>query len=532
MVYAPAVQYFHPEVTEQRTENINLKAYSEYKISGTSVGIGGCSVIENETSYIINSPEELISKKGYITKQREICKTCPNGKQCLDDGAICSVMSTNSNECGSKICNINLICGSVGTSTMVLCKDGKMNCNNESCLTPSIKKTEEAYSCEWECTPGTIACNGICRAVSSKAEGEEYFCQEECVSQRGNGKVCIWSLEKQKFWENIRNIFFGILILVGLTLVGWFIIYKKVWPLIRDWIKAKEELPNLIIAKENLAEEIKRSNGELIKLKQKEDDLRKEIENEQIKSNEIVKQIRDKENKEIKILQERKRNKKAEAQKIIDEEINRIRKKRQEEINYAKLEEAETLDYLNSQIKTNKALISEEKSKELKLREKIENLKKEIAQIENTSPEREIELLENEYKKEYETGARKIKFDKPKQRFFITSLYGQDEPLSRYVYEKRVLKNKKIGNKKIHHINRNQRIDRPENLIALSEDDHDKILEENIIKDDWESGIKEIKRALNWENSNFPEHIQKEIEKRENQRKAEKYAKRSFRRRK
>jgi len=119
--------------------------------------------------------EECIT--GYINNKTGAC-ALKNGEKCsIDD------------DCASKDCNPARVCGE-----FVVCPSGEQLCNNLSCLEVSAKLAEQPYSCEWECTSGTIACNGICRGVSSKNIRQEYYCIEECKSGRGDGRKCIPSI--------------------------------------------------------------------------------------------------------------------------------------------------------------------------------------------------------------------------------------------------------------------------------------------------------------------------------------------------
>lgn len=479
----------------QTTISINKYSFSD-KLQGSCPDLGSGSISQESIKYTIFEPEEIILKNEKVTKQRDVCKLCGN-EICLNDGASCNPLYDDP-KCGSGFCNIAGFCGS---QKVIDCQEGYFNCNNKQCL--------KSDSVDFP-------------------NNTEVGCEEACV-YGGEKGVCFENPLLVKKRENTtkRNwIIFGVIVLIiGLVLVAKLALFPYIKRR-KEEEKGRDEAKNQRENEEEMRDKAKQEYEEFVKknkkINQEISDLESEFASQKVKKESTLKEI-DKKLKQKEILfQERidDLNKNYETEKnSIEEEISRLKEGRKNAKTEAKRKiDKELRKYDEKLIKAREETSKEIEKQRLAKKEAEKERRRyqeEMNEIEMTKPEREIELLENEYKKEYETGARKIKFDKPKQRFFITSLYGQDEPLSRYVYEKRCLKNKKIGNKQIHHINRNQKIDRPENLIALSKDDHDKILEENIIKDDWRSGIKEIKRALEWEDSDFPEHIQKEIKKKE-----------------
>lgn len=74
------------------------------------------------------------------------------------------------------------------------------------------------------------------------------------------------------------------------------------------------------------------------------------------------------------------------------------------------------------------------------------------------------------------------------------------------------------NNVSVHHIDRNKLHCDLENLIAIKKEKHDvkwHKFNHNLIKEgNWNSGIQQLKEQLKWKDSDFPEHIQKEIKKR------------------
>ncbi|MEK6888079.1 MAG: HNH endonuclease signature motif containing protein [Candidatus Aenigmatarchaeota archaeon] len=89
-----------------------------------------------------------------IYNYTDACKICPNGIVCQNNDTKCY----GDSQCGSGICNIAGVCGN---TKIVACSNGLKNCNNASCLEPSIKEKGQSYSCSWECKSG-VGENGVC----------------------------------------------------------------------------------------------------------------------------------------------------------------------------------------------------------------------------------------------------------------------------------------------------------------------------------------------------------------------------------
>lgn len=467
-VYAPALQYFHGEVNEERQESLTLKEYSEGKISGTSVGVGGCGVIQNETAYIITSPNVLISKKGYITKQREICRICPNGRQCLDDGSSCNSKS----DCGSNMCNINKKCGVIGSPFLVSCSDGKMNCNNQDCLTPAVKRSEESYSCEWECAPGTIACNGICRTVSVKNLSQEYYCKEECISQAGDGKVCVKNGEqlKQDADRRKRNwIIFGIIAIIFTSIGVWFFAIEKRGRVKQESEALKSKVKDLKTEENNLENSIRVSNEKIREL---------EIEKEKRKI-------------EIADLQEMIKSSKGEAKQKYEKALLRLREKNTETENKLKIQR-------NRLIEEETALGKEEA--ELLI-------KKERLNTESFEAYRDEQL--SIYQRKYDRAGIDISYD-PKQKYFVVTYRKSKKQtsLQRYVYSSYFNLSE---NREVHHIDFDPLNNEIWNLIALPFGEHKRFNHGRVIEKDWVLGIEELKKQLEMKDTDFHKYIQEHL---------------------
>jgi len=130
--------------------SLNYSTFKHYCFDGKTMG--ECSINEN-VSYYISKPQILYPKEVLVEKNKTICKICPNGKECLNNGTKCK----SDKECGCGYCNFAGYCG-----PFTRCPKDLKNCKNESCLKPSIKKAGETYSCEWECESNK-GDGGICK---------------------------------------------------------------------------------------------------------------------------------------------------------------------------------------------------------------------------------------------------------------------------------------------------------------------------------------------------------------------------------
>jgi len=486
----------YPEAKSNIIQEIILPAYGEYKIEASAIGVGTNYFPNESISYtFINS--SLILKKEMRQSEREVCSGQEDGTNCTSDS-----------QCGSGICSGMGICSKSRDD----CAPYGLSLCNKKCVSREIKLFGEPASCDFECKSGFIefgkckTCDGgecfkegascerstqcgsgtcnangecgsftgckgntsfcnvtnKCTLPSIKKEKEAYSCDFECISQRGNGEVCIWSLEKEAFWSKTKNIFFVILIFAGILWISYFIIWKRFYPLIKNWVEAKRELGNL----------------------QKEIEIDKESLqdlNEKIGKSAV----------EIESLKEEIKQSQGIAKKRLEEELEKQLVKQAERISEIKLKDTEL-----------------EKDEE-RLLEKEMGIQKrnEIADEEIKATKKEIEAVIEKYGVLY--GKKRIFYDG--QSGYLKFADG-NSPLHRYIYKN------KFGMKydsEIHHIDNKKLNNGVTNLIELSAEQHRKINHGKIIVGDWFSGIRAIKTALNWQDSDFPRHIQNEIDKRQ-----------------
>jgi hypothetical protein len=223
------IVYYNVEGT-QKSQNLNLDPFGKQRIKGAyhqdKPGLDGKSIY-----FEISNIEE--NTRTY-SEEIEVCKKC-DGKTCLNDNERCKLNS----ECGSGICNLAGFCGH---KKIVDCPNGKLNCNNETCLLPSSKKTGEGYNCIWECESGV---------------GEEGACK-----------------------RGLRdNLIFFIRILLGFGIAGYFIIksfHKKGWARKEREIIQKAEIEaKKIISKSQ--KDLEKINHEILDKENKKDKLKEEL---------------------------------------------------------------------------------------------------------------------------------------------------------------------------------------------------------------------------------------------------------------
>ncbi|MDP2925256.1 MAG: hypothetical protein Q8N99_02695 [Nanoarchaeota archaeon] len=249
-----------------------------------------------DLDYTLIEPE-VSSEYKNVEKQKEVCRTCPNGKQCLDDNSLC----ISDNECGSSICNIVGFCGK---DKIISCEHyGKLNCKNQTCLMPSTKEVGEAYMCEWECKSDRFE-EGICLKSSEQLQKE----REERIKQLS---------------------IFGVII---------FIVVLLSYLYIEKWKRGK-------VKKERQKEEekVKDIRNEIIKLGEEKERI-----NEDIKggNKEIQKLESQKANRlnEIKDLEEKIRHSKGEIKEKYEQELIRLRNKNKETEDKLKIQRKELLE--------------------------------------------------------------------------------------------------------------------------------------------------------------------------------------------
>ena len=421
------------------TISINKNSNSE-KIQGSCPDLGGGSILEESINYLIVSPEIMTLENELVKKQRDVCKVCPSGKQCLDDGVSCEF----DNECGAGICNPNNKCGSFENG----CSGGTHLCGDK-CLLPSIKQTNEAYSCEFE-----------------------------CESQRGNGDVCILGEDQEAFWTRIKNIFFGVLILAGLSLIGYFILWKKVKPTVKKYDESKKGLEEVEKEVKKLEGDKKRLEGDLIFLNSE----LKSLEDDKKDSEERMINLRKKIKKAGEEAKEKLEEKLEEAERIQKLRIDRIKEK-EKEINSKKLK-----------VNSDKNKLSKALSERNRLAEQS---------IINT--QKEVDASLKKYQREY--SRQTIKYDNERNYFVFSS---NNEPLHRYRYRK--MYNLGEGYK-VHHIDKNKLNNEYWNLIALTKEEHDKIEHGSFFFKDWGRGILELKRRIPEIERRFHKEIKKKLKK-------------------
>ena len=134
------------------------------------------------------------------------------------------------------------------------------------------------------------------------------------------------------------------------------------------------------------------------------------------------------------------------------------------------------------------------------------------------NPKYKIKKLLYKYKKEYEHASSEVFYDSNRKYFRIKYKDGNIYDLHWKIYRDKVEKN--LNGKEVHHVDYDELDNDLRNLIALKKEDHQKFKHYLIkSKGNWESGIHQIKEQLGWKDSDFPEHIQQEIKRRQEQKK-------------
>jgi hypothetical protein len=202
---------------------------------------GPCTIIPTTVNYYVLKPQIMYPEMVSVTKTREICDR------------LCTINS----DCSGGICNIMNFCD---TKKIVVCVNGKNNCNDESCSLPYSKPAGEAYQCDWECLSGSgtdgicksddgYACNKptdclsgecniasmcgpfvrcpngtqncdnkLCIEPSNKSIGEAYSCAWECESGAGTDGICQTSLPTKA-----RSFFLWASIIILITSIAFLI---------------------------------------------------------------------------------------------------------------------------------------------------------------------------------------------------------------------------------------------------------------------------------------------------------------------
>lgn len=386
--------------------------------------------------------EECIT--GYLNK---------NGACALKNGEKCGI----NDNCASGICNANYECGVINDT----CKGNTTICNaTNKCVIPSVKKTGEAYACDFE-----------------------------CKSLRGKNGICLRTIE---WWV----CFWVICIIITSAGVWAFAVWQR--------NKAKNEKEKAEKKRKEAEEgrilaEKKRETAEqetiniLLDLKKKKEAIDKKITD--------VKLRYDKKEKEL-----NERLKKADvlAQAGVEREIKEERRRREKELNSLK----------ESKEENENERIRQENIKEVLKDSRIKQ-EAESKQIEDGSYNNYIQKQLNLYKKKYETPSIDVYYDKNEGYLGVkekktNKIIGS---LQRYVYKKEVDTN--VFGKEIHHIDYDVFNNEIWNLIALKEEDHNKKYEKfrhgKLKKGEWLWGYEQLKEQLGMKEEDFPEHIKKHL---------------------
>jgi hypothetical protein len=301
----------------QYTEIVSEEIFEDYYFQNdTLYGIG-------LNSSEIEGVENITHKKVQKTIETAVCIKCGN-KTCLDDDTSC----VNDKECGSGICNIAGFCGQ---EKVVNCPNGKLNCDDWTCLYPSNKSIGEGYSCEWECISG-FGKEGVCKETNEKVMKDRTIFIVITLFVLAISLFLIIISNNKKIWDNKRK---------------------------KESAKAKEK------AKKEGKEIIKKSKKESAKAKEKAKKEGKEIikkSKEELKRIENKLVIKNKQKKEIK-----------EDLILLKNEKDKTKEEEKELINKKK-------ELLEKNLEIEK-LSEEEKNKQKKLDEEIRN-----SEIKRTTP--------------------------------------------------------------------------------------------------------------------------------------------------
>jgi hypothetical protein len=456
------------------------------------IGEGECFIAEKSVNYYITQvngePKILIPREGLFPTIENVCKGKNNGSKC-----------SKHEECGCGFCNRGKTCG-----TFIDCPDGTLDCNNKSCLIPSVKKAGEAYMCEWECKYG------------------------------GNEGVC-------NYWKGLWPIFGLFLLLIGGIIV--IKIYKQGTD--KEKRKAEEakkkseeeemrfgELKKIVRDTKGLLnelnEELNAKKNLLNKLNTEKEKIIQDIKEEKEKSKKKINLIKQKEDEKIKKLELKKENKSIEAEKEIQKEIEKIRSIRQGEIDKINKENEEKIAYLNRKKKENTDKIAQEEARYqdkeneiLKKEEEIKERETEVSKKERLLEQKNINLDKTSfetYKKEqlqkyikrYDRAGIDISYN-DKKYFIVTYRKSKKQTtLQRYVYSSYYPLTDKLV---VHHIDFDQLNNDIWNLIAISWEDHERLNHQEVIEKDWMLGVEQLKKKLDYgtKEKPLPKHIQKHL---------------------
>jgi hypothetical protein len=401
--------------------------------------------------------------KDFSIKSEEVkintsCKICQGGAICWDDDTLCNPLYDDS-KCGSGICNIAGFCGK---TKIVDCPNGKLNCQDKICLEPSTKDFNEGYRCDFECKYG----------------GRE----EKCLENP-------FLIQNRKDSTKKKWVIFGAIIILITSFGFWdFAVHKrKREEKKRDGVR--EEVSNLKKQKEDfekgLAQLKRKEDNHKLKLK----DIKKEIQKLEKKRGDLQ--------REINSLKEKMKNSKGEIRQKYKKEIIRLKRDYKQTKNDIRNKQ-------NDIILQNNKLIKDEREFETKNEDYWRK-----KSLEDSGQRDNLTFNEKGYL---------VFKNNPKNLFhwwlYKTYLDRRGEKLP--------------SNYSIHHIDRNKLNNSMWNLLPLDKNIHDIKKGENLTGKfdhnliqiyNWDSGIQQLKEQLGMREKDFPEHIQKEIRKRKEQRK-------------
>jgi hypothetical protein len=445
--FHPAINWAYPKREQKHTLSITIPPYSEQKLTGVCMDIGGSNIPNESISYVFDEPTNLVFKKGTRTSEREVCEKCGDAL-CLEEGAACQLDS----QCGSNICSITKSCSKTKVTP---CPGTTENCNDELCLEPSIKNKNEPYKCEWE-----------------------------CISGRGENGTCIWSLEEEgkalwwnDLWNKVKRTIIVIIILAGLSLVGYFLLWKKVRPTVKKYHESKrglveieEEVANLIIVKKDIEESLIFLSSEL-----------KSLQEDKKVSEGKIRRLKEKIRKAGKEAKEKLEKKLGESERIQDLRINRINEKEKEILKK------------KSQVNVEMNKLSNALSK-----------RDDLARRSQVNTQKEIDAALEKYRREYSEEI--IEYDKPSGYLVFSN--NRKERLHRYRYRKMYW----LGSGYfVHHIDKDKLNNEYWNLIALTPEEHKKVEHGKFFFKDWKQGIEILKKRVPGIKRRFHKEIRKKI---------------------
>lgn len=470
--------------------------------------------------YVVTEPRLMTVRNIKVLKTREICQTCAQGLQCLNDGHSCNPIYDDA-KCGSGICNIAGFCGHI---KIVDCPNGKLNCNDKICLTPSTKGEGEAYECQFECKSDRYD-DGKC--LKSSEELFAFMAGLIILTAFGAGLIAIPKIRKaRKLLKNLTDEFEKIKSKKEELDAEAKILATTIQKLNGNIAELNQKIGALNKKKEDAEAESKRAIEALNKQKQNAESENKRIIQELNTEIELAKQTT---KKSIKILNKKIRNAKGDAklefQKQLKKEQN-LGKKRIKAIQKDIQMKADSLKEIENDLNVK---VSDERRKLNDKMDEIDSNRKEIQyqeqelskrkrkleleqeEIERKSREQHIKKLEQYYKQKYEHASSNVFYDKDAGYFKIKFKNGNLFSLQKHIYYNKITEN--LQGKEIHHIDYDELNNELWNLIAIDKNAHKNFKHYRVTKGDWLQGYNELKSQLEMKNEDFPEHIRKHLKK-------------------